>query len=166
MLLAALMFYRWITCSAITNVTRATLDIQGIAESRAGMRANMTTAETAMERRYPTVRDGTLHVLQGRRRIILNAGSKSMSTEHVHQFRLPPPNGPIAVGVCSCGERREMWNSLDPGDRISGHWRAVSDRTKTGKRRMSVEEMRAVEASKKATMMNLSAAVSGTMWWE
>jgi hypothetical protein len=88
-----------------------------------------------------------------------------MPTEHIHRFRLPPPNGPTSVGKCGCGERREMWNSIDTG-MDSGHWRAVSDRTKTGKRRMSVEEMRAVEASKRETMMELSAAVSGTMRWE
>ena len=85
---------------------------------------------------------------------------------HTHRFRLPPPNGPIAVGQCACGERREMWNSLDPGDRSSGHWLAVSNRTKTGKRRMSTEEMRAVEASKRETMMELSAAVLGAKRWE
>jgi len=88
-----------------------------------------------------------------------------MPTEHVHQFRLPSPNGPTSVGKCACGEGREMYNSLDTA-MDSGHWRAVSDRTKNGKRRMSVEEMRAVEKSKRETMMELSTAVSGTMWWE
>jgi hypothetical protein len=32
--------------------------------------------------------------------------------DHDHKFMLPPPNGPTAVGICGCGERREMNNSL------------------------------------------------------
>jgi len=86
------------------------------------------------------------------------------SNEHVHRFRVPPPNGPTSVGKCSCGEGREMFNSLDTS-RESAHWRDVSERTRTGKRKMTTAEMRAVEESKRQTMMNLASAVAGTKQW-
>ena len=30
--------------------------------------------------------------------------------KHNHHFVLPPPDGPTAVGVCKCGEKREFKN--------------------------------------------------------
>ena len=31
-----------------------------------------------------------------------------------HHFILPPPNGAVSIGVCTlCGEKRNMYNSLD-----------------------------------------------------
>ena len=45
-----------------------------------------------------------------------------------HQFVIPPPNGPISIGVCRvCGETRDMENYID--EKYQG-WRGVPKNAK------------------------------------
>ncbi len=41
--------------------------------------------------------------------------------KHIHKFIYPPPNGPVSIGKCKCGEKKEGFNSMD--GRFGSVWR-------------------------------------------
>ena len=41
--------------------------------------------------------------------------------KHIHKFIFPAPNGPVSIGKCKCGEKKEGFNSMD--GRFGSVWR-------------------------------------------
>ena len=53
-----------------------------------------------------------------------------------HQFIIPPPNGPMSVGVCKlCGEMREMTNFIDETTSWQKQIQATANKAKQAKHR-------------------------------
>lgn len=52
-----------------------------------------------------------------------------------HRFLIPPPNGPISVGVCTlCGEMRDMFNSTEADSKVS--WGTITKAQADAAKRM------------------------------
>ncbi len=64
---------------------------------------------------------------------------KSEAPSHIHSWTIDAPNGPMSMGVCSCGETKEFRNSSEDSiwDRQEGRsrWNDMG----ISKRRRSVE---------------------------
>ena len=59
------------------------------------------------------------------RRRAKRATAPAEAKQHIHHWQIPPPDGPMSIGQCSCGETREFRNSTDDSiwDRAEGRSR-------------------------------------------
>ena len=50
---------------------------------------------------------------------------KTPTASHIHHWTIEAPNGPVSMGVCSCGEMKEFRNSSEDSiwDRNEGRSR-------------------------------------------
>lgn len=54
------------------------------------------------------------------------------TSECLHRWRIPTPDGPTSLATCNlCGERREFRNSIDSDDASSVAFRGTNRRPKT-----------------------------------
>ena len=63
---------------------------------------------------------------------------KTEASTHIHHWTIDAPNGPMSLGVCSCGETKEFRNSSEDSiwDRQEGRSRwndmGISKRRRAG----------------------------------